>query len=391
MSRYKEPFTLYPRKTKDGVTVYYYRTYDEKGRRTNGVSTGKTTERAAKNFCLQLFKEDKLVPKKAVFFEDYTEDFWVWGKCMYILRCNNLNRTKKRISPEHAKTERGYLVNHIRPYFNKKKLTAIQERDIEDFIIHIRRTTKLSSGTINHLIKILKIVFAQALREKLIYENPAKEISYLDADQQKRGVLSLEEVGKLFEPSKIDEIWNGCVVTYAMNVVSASTGMRRGELIGLLNKNVHPTHIHVTNSWGPISGLKHTTKTNESRDVPVTPHLFSLLESIMKGGKQGYTFSYTGGKSHYPENQILPRYYAALEKIGITEQERRERGLTFHSWRHFFNTICLIENIAYSKVQSVTGHKTRKMTENYTHFRIEDFSEISNVQSKIYSGDWPYD
>ncbi len=387
MPRYKEPFTLYVRKTSDGKSVFYYRTYDEDGRRTHGVSTGMSSAPAARNYCFKLFKAGKLVPKPTETFEDYTEDFWVWGKCSYIERCNNLKKAKKSISREHARTERGYLVNHIRPYFGRKKLTSIQERDVEDLIIHLRKTTALATGTINHILKIIKIIVTQALKDKLIYENPAKDVGYLDAQQQDRGVLRLDEVTTLLNPARIPEIWDGCTVTFAMNVVAATTGMRRGELLALMNRNVHSDYIEVTKSWGPITGVKKTTKTKDSRNVPIAPTVHGLLRDIMQGGPDDFTFSVDGGRKHYPENHILPRYYTALDRIGITKKERAERSLKFHSWRHFFNTMGMVMNIAPAKMRTVIGHKTSRMTDNYTHFRIEDFQEITDLQTRIFVGE----
>ena len=269
MPRYKESFTLYPRRMKDGTVVYYYRTYDENGRRTHGISTAMTTKPAARSHCMKLFKEGKLVPKQTETFADFTEDFWVWDKCTYILRCNNLKTGRKRVSKEHARTERGYLVNHIQPYFGKKKLTAIQERDIEDFIIHLKKTTTLASGTINHIIKIIKIVFAEALRQKLIYENPAKDISRIEANQQDRGMLTLREADQLLHPKNIGTYWDGCLVIYAMNVLSATTGMRRGELLGLLNKNIHSDHISVVHGWGQLTDLRRPPSPNEIANHPL--------------------------------------------------------------------------------------------------------------------------
>ena len=40
--RYREPFTIFPRPRKNGETVYYYRIYDEDGKRTTVKSTGQT-------------------------------------------------------------------------------------------------------------------------------------------------------------------------------------------------------------------------------------------------------------------------------------------------------------------------------------------------------------
>lgn len=81
------------------------------GNRTSGSSTGLTSKSAAKRYCMTLYRDGKLVPQKTETFTDFSKDFWVWDKCTYILRCNNLKRAKKSISIEHARTERGYLTN----------------------------------------------------------------------------------------------------------------------------------------------------------------------------------------------------------------------------------------------------------------------------------------
>jgi len=387
MPRYKQKFTLYKRPNSSGKPVYYYRTYDENGNRTAGRSTGMTSKGAAEDYCMDLYKEGKLVPKQTETFAEFSEDFWVWDKCTYILRCNNLKKQKKSVSIEHARTERGYLVNHIQPYFGEKKLTAISKEDIEDFIIYLRKNKPLSPGTINHLIKIVKIMFAEAKRRKLIYEDPSIEISYLDAQEQERGVLTFQEVVELLDLRNIDKYWDGCLVTFAMNVLAAVTGMRRGELLGLLNENVHEDHIHVCKSFGAITGIKHQTKGLDDRRPPITPDVYKLLKRIMKGGPNGYTFSLNDGKKHYPENQILLRYKDALKRLGIDEEERKERNLVFHSWRHTFNTILLLRKITVPKIQAVVGHKDNRMTDNYAHFRLQDFSDVIEVQSEIFKGE----
>ncbi len=81
------------------------------------------------------------------------------------------------------------ISGHIQPYFDKKKLTSIKKEDIEDFIIDLRKNKPLATCT---------------------------------------------NTGK------------ACLITYAMNVLAAVTGIRRGELLAVcrpdvsqnLNKNV---------------------------------------------------------------------------------------------------------------------------------------------------------
>ena len=66
-----------------------------------------------------------------------------------------------------------------------------------------------------------------------------------------------------------------------------------------------------------------------------------------------------------------------------------KRNLTFHAWRHFFNTLLRMNNIADSKVQKVTGHKTKKMMELYTHFDTKQFTEVRDVQTNLLACNQP--
>lgn len=57
--RYKKPFSLFSRKTKDGTKVYYYRYY-KNGKRVSGKSTGMTDRLEAYKYVLKLYSEGKL-------------------------------------------------------------------------------------------------------------------------------------------------------------------------------------------------------------------------------------------------------------------------------------------------------------------------------------------
>ena len=246
MPRTKEVFTIYPRTLKNGKTVYYYRTYDENGMRTTGRTTNRTTPAAARNYVMGLYRDGKLIPKKKETFDSFTENFWVWEMPVYYSMQYNGQEVYRE---EHAHIERGYLENHVRPWFGKKALTSITTKDVEDFVIDLKNNTKLADGTINHLLKIVKIAFSEALREKLVYENPTKDISYLKASSKERGILNVEEVKKLFDPETLNSVWGGDKVTYAVNLFAASTGVRRGEILGLLNKYLHKDMLRL-----PIRG-----------------------------------------------------------------------------------------------------------------------------------------
>lgn len=75
MARYKLNFTLYPRKTRNGRCVWYYRTYDLEGKRTSGKSTGQTSKTLARKYCEDLLKKNILYVGKSDYCNDFIKNF----------------------------------------------------------------------------------------------------------------------------------------------------------------------------------------------------------------------------------------------------------------------------------------------------------------------------
>ncbi len=178
--RSRKPYSLVKRKPKKGH-VYHYRFYDETGRR-NKRNTGQTTIVKAHEYVLSLLnkgslvseKKEKELPVKGITtFKDFAEEYFVWGKCDYILERNNFGG--KSISKEHAYTERQYLVNWIRPYFKSRDMETISINDIKSFVFYLKKKGTLSDGTINHILKLVKMVFSKAHRDEVIEKIQQKD------------------------------------------------------------------------------------------------------------------------------------------------------------------------------------------------------------------------
>ena len=99
-----------------------------------------------------------------------------------------------------------------------------------------------------------------------------------------------------------------------------------------------------------------------------------------------YDFVFFGSTRNFPLSNgvILRTLYRAFEKIGISSEDRRERNITFHSWRHFYNSM-MRGKVHDAKLQRLTGHRTLAMTEHYTHFSIDDFKDVLNIQESYFS------
>jgi hypothetical protein len=104
-------------------------------------------------------------------------------------------------------------------------------------------------------------------------------------------------------------------------------------------------------------------------------------------------------------------YLRALARIGIDLKEARKRGLSLHAWllnvaqaTSFLNTELQVAGVSIPKVQSVTGHKTdrmtpcgriaapksflstnnyRCMTEWYSHFDPKEFTDVREAQEAL--------
>ena len=83
--------------------------------------------------------------------------------------------------------------------------------------------------------------------------------------------------------------------------------------------------------------------------------------------------------------QIEDHLYHAMQNVGITSEERGKRNISFHSWRHWCNTILRLRGVDDRKVRMVTGHKTAAMTNNYSHFNVKDFADVVKIQESLFA------
>jgi integrase len=157
--------------------------------------------------------------------------------------------------------------------------------------------------------------------------------------------------------------------------------MRLSEIIGLQINHIHDDHIHVCAQYSQKYGIR-PLKTKDSRNIPIAAALREELSSIIKDNTQGFLFTENSGEP-ISRHRIYRETSAAFDKIGIGRDERNERGLALHHWRHFLNTALLMANVSALKVQKVTGHKSMSMTRHYAHFDSREFSEVLDVQNNL--------
>jgi integrase len=328
---------------------------------------------------MRLYREGALMPRKRTMtFEEYAEGWWDVTTCTY-LEWRQLSDplSKGTICMNKANTE-----NYLKRFFGKFQLGDITKDTMKAWFVDMNKK-KLSAATTNTALKTLRVMLDEAVNRGILTSNPAKEVKELKAEEPERIILTLEEMRKLF-PADWRTVWDNEVIYHA-HKLAACTGMRISELRGLRGKYVFADYIFVCGQYTRHGYTAHT-KTKQNRNIPITAAMRQEVDDLIRRNGEGFVFSEDGGAAPVTMERINRGFEKALGNIGISHTERLERNLSFHAWRHFFNTVLRMNDVTDAKVQSVTGHRSRKMTDHYTHFDTRQFTEIREVQTKLLTG-----
>ncbi len=165
----------------------------------------------------------------------------------------------------------------------------------------------------------------------------------------------------------------------ALYVLAITTGLRRGELLGLRWDDVDLERgtLRVGRSLVREGG-RHTvgeTKTRRGRrQVNLTPRTVSALKAHRTHQLEekmwlaetyedrGLVFSTTIGTPVNPENLVNRSYNPLLKKAGLPK-------IRFHNLRHTCATLLLVRGVHPKFVQELLGHATIAMTlDTYSHY-----------------------
>lgn len=355
----------------------------------NGISTQKSvsgdTEREVRDKAKELKKfyeeKEKKYQNLRIKQSEITLEEWIkiWVK------------DYKRLTVAES-TLAGYIskiTSYIIPYFKKRKLQSIDKNDVQLFVNHLATTKgniskkELSIKTIKDTVKILRMIFEDALQElELIAVNPVARPKYPKRKRQtKKEMLSIEE--QLAIINILLSEYNG--IAYLTLFV---LGVRASELAGFLWKDLDDicNGIHVERGFQIIdiydddlkkirSERKYTELKSETsnRIVPVMPILRKSLENykveVMKN--LGITDeSILDNESMFKTSTGTPitadylrhRLHYVLKKYGYTKK------ITVHELRHTFATRCLEAGVDMKTLQVFLGHSDYKVTANiYSH------------------------
>jgi len=373
----RKPFYLVARKDVQikGRPVFYCRFRNAQGDLLPWKSTGETSRTRAELWALGRIGESK-ERRESIILEAFVKDFWSPEGAFARARSDH----GFTLSKGYLEIAEGYTRNHLVPAWGTFRLRELTPGKIDAWIVRLRREGELAPATVNKLLQTLRTIMGQAVAEGYLSENPAAFVKPVKAERSGRGILTPAEVSRLFaSPTAWADFRH-----YVINMLAVTTGMRMGEVRGLLVENVKADHVQIHHSWEEGHGLK-PPKYNSIREVPISSHVAGALSRVIRDTKPDSIVFYGEAAKDRPltKSCIEHNLYRALVAVGISELERRRRGIVFHSNRHFLNTFLRSRGVPGSKVRQITGHRSPRMSDLYTHFRVEDFSEVVEAQEEL--------
>ncbi len=371
--------------TKKNKSIYYVQFIDETGRRLTARSTGQTSRGAAERWAVEQLQKGNYSNQKDITFAKYAENWWVWNECKYIRV--QLARGKK-LSQRYADEMRSLLKNYMLPFFGRYRLKMINRSLGDDWLIWLHENPgvsgrHLSVTTINRCYACFRIMMNQARKWGYISEVPIDEDMIQKGKQKERGILKMDEIKLLFTDDSLENIWDNQLKYFVGNMLPLVTGMRQGEVLALLVKNVHEDYVDVLHSWSKKYGLG-PPKWGSERQIPIPSKSVKYIKQLIELfalGPNHFVFCSSDKNKPLDGKTLLRALYNALDNIGIDAQQRKERGLVYHSWRHTFTTM-MRSRIADVKLKLLTGHTNIKTMDGYTH--IDSFQDVRQVQEEYF-------
>jgi len=255
---------------------------------------------------------------------------------MWADRCQKWSKINKR------SWKRDELSNkYLKAFFKGKKLEQISPMLVESY--KDERIKRVKGATVNRELACLKHMMNLAINEDLILKNPVKRVRFFREEEAHFMILSSSEKEKLIRSSN-DYVRDAVVI--ALN-----TGMRRGEILSLMWKNIDfiKDFIRVEN-----------TKSGKPRAIPMNSVVKNtLLDKAKKNDHPEYVFWNKKWKN--PIHDIKNGFRAACSKAGIGR-------IRFHDLRHTFASDLVMNGVDLVTVSQILGHSNISITaKRYSH------------------------
>lgn len=230
---------------------------------------------------------------------------------------------------------------------------------------HTHRGTPMSPSTVVRYLAALSHAFTIAVKDwGWVDDSPLRKVIKPKQPRGRERFLSDDERERLMAACKA----SSSAFLHTVVVLALSTGMRRGEIMGL-------RWTQVDLKRGQI--LLFDTKNGSSRAAPLTGLALSMLTELSKVRRIDTTLIFYGADKDKPVDLKKP-WETAVTKAKL-------KDFRFHDLRHSAASYLAMNGASTIEIAAVLGHKTLQMVKRYSHLaNSHTASVVTSMNEKIF-------
>jgi integrase len=281
----------------------------------------------------------------------------------------------KKVKAKTIESYREVIRLYILPHLGTMRLDKLGAVHIQRWLNAL--CSQVSTTTARNAYTRLRTALETARRWRLVAENVAALVDPPIPNHRPAVTLTPEQ-GKAFLATVADHR------LFALFLLALRTGMREGELLGLLwaDCDLAAGEIRITGQMQKIGGklVRTTTKTKKSKRTiyldddliaALTAHQRNQLEEKRLRRRPGYEWHEHGlvfasevGTPYFARN-LLGKFKKQLQKAGLPD-------MRFHDLRHTAGSLMLAEGANIIEVSEVLGHSSPAITAAIYAHSFED-------------------
>ncbi|QAS52843.1 tyrosine-type recombinase/integrase [Halobacillus litoralis] len=282
-----------------------------------------------------------------------------------------LNHKGKHVTEGTMSHYRPYINKHLIPYLGHVEIGKLKPSHIQQLYDYYVEEELLTNQSIKHMHRVLHNAYNTAIKWEYVAKNPC--LGATPPAPEKRMMQTWDEVDieTFLEENKEHRL-------YTFYLLSLSTGMRKGELLGLTWNNIDFTNnmLAVTQAIRKKKGGGYEIGKVKTKHAERTISLFDHVNEALKkhkreqmaykmSNRQSYkdadlVFATSNGTHFNPHN--IQRYWMkSLEESAV-------KTIRFHDMRHTHATLLLKMGVHPKVVQERLGHSSITVTlDLYSH------------------------
>jgi len=242
-------------------------------------------------------------------------------------------------------------------YFGNVELSSISTQNLMSYFENRIKISSIYRARIDRIN--LGSAFNKAIAQNFLISNPCKGIKRFNIPEKQPLFFTETDFQILMNAVDNQELRD--IIEFALN-----TGLRQMELLTL-----EWNQINFRDSLLILDNRNHLTKSKKIRTIPLNVKALQILTARERSKQSNIIFTYKG--LPIKQDYISKTFKKFIKKADLNIK------LNFHSLRHTFASWLVQRGVSIYEVSKLLGHSDIKVTEIYSHLRVEDLRNSVNL------------